>query len=344
MTLTGYKASFSSLSNAAFVTAVVVYLVAVAAYFGGLAWRSRGLRSAALAITGLGAGAHLLALVARAVAAGRAPWGNMYEFSMSSSLVMVVAYLAVARRLEAPQIGGFVLSAAVVWMGVGWVLYADPGPLQPALRSNWLIFHVSLVMTGAGILLLSSVVSVLYLVRHAWEKRHDVSPDTSVTLDSVVPEHVIESAGVEPHGDGPEGLVAAIPGGEALRPEGPGAMVATQDVAQRSGLAARLPSSDTLDWLAARLVMVAFPLWTLGVIAGAIWGEQAWGRYWGWDPKEVWSFIVWVIFATYLHARATRGWRGTGAAMLAIVGGLAIIFNTFAVNLWITGLHSYAGV
>lgn len=344
MRLVGYKATFSSLSNTAFVWAVAVYLMAVAAHFADLAWRSRRLRLAAIGITGLGASLHLVALVARAVAAGRAPWGNVYEFSMSSSFVMVAAYLALARSLEAPRIGGFVLAGAAVWMGVGWVLYADPGPLQPALRSNWLIFHVFLVMAGAGILLVSSVVSALYLLRYAWEKRLGVLGDSRVALDSAIPEHVVEAAGVESPEDVNEGFLAAVKGAVSPRPEGPGAMTALPEGLGRTGLIARLPSSEKLDRLAYRLVMVAFPIWTLGVIAGAIWGEQAWGRYWGWDPKEVWSFIVWVIFATYLHARATRGWRGTGAAVLAIAGGVAIIFNTFAVNLWIAGLHSYAGV
>jgi cytochrome c-type biogenesis protein CcsB len=343
MILTGYRAVFSSASNTAFVLAVSVYLVAVACYFAGIAWQSRRLRKVATVIAALGAASHLVALACRAVAAGRAPWGNMYEFSMSSSFVMVVAYLAFATRFKSPQIGGFVLSAVAIWMGVGWVLYADPGPLQPALRSNWLVFHVFLVMTGAGILLLSSVVSCLYLVRYRWEVRQGVAQDGSVSLDEEIPEHVVESGSNDALDDSEPELISASAGADT-RPEGPGAMTAVQTITKRGGLVSRLPSSQSLDRFAYRLVMVAFPIWTLGVIAGAIWGEQAWGRYWGWDPKEVWSFIVWVIFATYLHARATRGWRGTGAAVLAIVGGAAIIFNTFAVNLWISGLHSYAGV
>ncbi len=341
--MTGHRATFSTISNTAFVVAVAVYLLAVGLHFAGLAWRSGRIRSAAVAVTAAGAVVHLVALVARAVAAGRVPWGNMYEFSMSSAWVMVVSYLAAAGKFESPQIGGFVLSGTAVWMAVGWVLYAEPGPLQPALRSNWLIFHVFLVMTGAGMLLLSAVVSALYLVRRAWEERHGLLPGTAGALDVEVPERVFEV--------GDSGIISgsgAAESGEAMglavRPEGPGAMLARDRSSVPPGVIARLPSSDKLDLLAYRLVMVAFPIWTLGVIAGAIWGEQAWGRYWGWDPKEVWSFIVWVIFATYLHARATRGWRGKGAAYLALVGGAAIIFNTFAVNLWISGLHSYAGV
>ncbi len=343
MSLTGYKATFSSLSNAAFVWAVVVYLAGVAISFAGLAWQSKRLRTAAIGVTAVGAALHLIALVGRSIAAGRVPWGNMYEFSMSSGFVMVIAYLVTARRFDAPQIGGFVLAAVSVWMGVGWVLYAEPGPLQPALRSNWLILHVFLVMSGAGILLLSSVVSVLYLVREKWERKHGISTSMEIEVDDAVPELIVESPAYEQGvGELSDSKTAAL--GVSSRPEGPGAMTAVSAAPYKRGLISRLPSSEKLDRLAYRLVMAAFPVWTLGIIAGAIWGEQAWGRYWGWDPKEVWSFIVWIIFATYLHARATRGWKGRGAAALAIAGGAAIIFNTFAVNLWIAGLHSYAGV
>ncbi len=106
----------------------------------------------------------------------------------------------------------------------------------------------------------------------------------------------------------------------------------------------RLPTTDKLDDLARRIITFAFPIWTLAIFAGAIWGEQAWSRYWGWDPKETTSFIVWGIFAAYLHARSTKDWKGTKAAILASVGSGAIIFNMFFVNLVISGLHSYAGV
>jgi cytochrome c-type biogenesis protein CcsB len=110
------------------------------------------------------------------------------------------------------------------------------------------------------------------------------------------------------------------------------------------GVLERVPSSGMLDRTAYRVIAFIFPLWTFAVIAGAIWAEKAWGRYWGWDPKETWSFIVWVIYAAYLHARATHGWKGRAAAWIALAAFLCVMFNYFGVNTLLTGHHSYAGL
>ena len=109
-------------------------------------------------------------------------------------------------------------------------------------------------------------------------------------------------------------------------------------------LMASLPDAQTLESLAYRLYVIGFVLWTFTLIAGAVWAERAWGRYWGWDVKEVWTFIIWVIFAGYIHARATRGWRGDRAAWLGLIGFGALIFNYAIVNVFFTGLHSYSGL
>ncbi|MFE6506326.1 c-type cytochrome biogenesis protein CcsB [Nocardioides sp. NPDC057767] len=116
------------------------------------------------------------------------------------------------------------------------------------------------------------------------------------------------------------------------------------DAAPSRRYAATLPAAEILERVAHGAAMFAFPIWTFAVIAGAIWAENSWGRYWGWDPKETWAFITWVLYAAYLHAQSTVGWRGARASWFAIAGYLALLFNLFGVNLWITGLHSYAGV
>ncbi|MBO0608799.1 c-type cytochrome biogenesis protein CcsB [Myceligenerans salitolerans] len=104
------------------------------------------------------------------------------------------------------------------------------------------------------------------------------------------------------------------------------------------------PSPGTMEALSFRLNAVAFVLWTFTIIGGAIWAEDAWGRYWGWDPKEVWSFVVWVVYAAYLHARTTRGWSGRRAAWFVVAGYACVLFNFTGVNLIFNGLHSYSGL
>lgn len=106
----------------------------------------------------------------------------------------------------------------------------------------------------------------------------------------------------------------------------------------------KLPTLATLDRLAYRTTIFGFPLFTFGVICGAIWAESAWGRFWGWDPKETTAFVAWVVYAAYLHSRATAGWRGNRAAVINVLGFAVMIFNLFFINLVTTGLHSYAGV
>ena len=104
------------------------------------------------------------------------------------------------------------------------------------------------------------------------------------------------------------------------------------------------PASETLENMAYRVIVVGFAFWTFTLMAGAIWAERAWGRYWGWDTKEVWTFIIWVTFAGYIHARATQGWRGSRSAWLAIIGFTAVLFNFTVVNLFFKGLHAYSGL
>ncbi|WP_430648019.1 c-type cytochrome biogenesis protein CcsB [Agromyces sp. GXS1127] len=121
------------------------------------------------------------------------------------------------------------------------------------------------------------------------------------------------------------------------------AVAATADSLKKSFLAT-LPDSTALENLAYRVNIVGFILWTFTLMAGAIWAEKAWGRYWGWDTKEVWTFIIWVVYAGYIHARATRGWRGSRSAWLAIIGFSAVLFNFTVVNLFFKGLHAYSGL
>jgi cytochrome c-type biogenesis protein CcsB len=114
--------------------------------------------------------------------------------------------------------------------------------------------------------------------------------------------------------------------------------------AEANALLDRIPSGAQLDKLTYRAVVFGFPIWTFGVMAGAIWADEAWGRYWGWDPVETWAFITWVVYAAYLHARATGGWRGVRSHYIQLLGFASLLTNIFVIQTFVTGLHSYAGV
>jgi cytochrome c-type biogenesis protein CcsB len=109
-------------------------------------------------------------------------------------------------------------------------------------------------------------------------------------------------------------------------------------------VADKLPEAERLDAMAYRVNAFGFPVWTFAVVAGAIWAQSAWGSYWSWDPKETWALITWIVYAMYLHARITIGWKGTRATVISFIGYFALTFNFFAVNIFFAGLHSYSGV
>ncbi len=228
----------------------------------------------------------LVGVVSRGLSASRVPWGNMYEFSITGALAFTGAYLAALRKYDLRWLGVLVSISALLTLGTAiTLLYVPSAPLVPALKSTWLVIHVSTAIISGGVFLLANVIAAAYLY-----------------LDNM------ESKG------------------------------------QRKVWAQRLPSLDDLDQLSYRLVAFVFPLWTFSVIAGAIWAESAWGRYWGWDPKETWAFITWVAYAAYLHARVTVGWRGRRAAWLCLLAGSTFLFNYVYVNVWGTGKHTYSGL
>jgi cytochrome c-type biogenesis protein CcsB len=254
--------------------------------------RGRRLGTVAMVLTVLGLLSHAAVLVTRGMAAGRLPWGNMYEFATAVVLVAVLAYTVLALRAPVLRhIGAFVLGPVVVAMVlIGLFLYASAGPLVAALRSWWLGVHVTTAILGFGIFFVSGISSVLYLLRSRYEQK------------------------------------------------------LAEGAAPSASLLARLPSAAALDRTAHRTAVFGFPIWTFAVIAGAIWAESAWGRFWGWDPKETWAFIAWVVYAAYLHARTTAGWRGRPSAWVNVVGLTVMVFNLLYVNMVSTGLHSYAGL
>lgn len=249
----------------------------------------------AIALTILAFALHAVGVATRALSVMRAPWANMYEFSITFSMVIVGAYLVLlAAKKNVRWLGLVLVTTVLLDLGLAnTVLYAESDQLPPALDSVWLWIHVSLAIICGGLFYLGAVGTVLYLFRDSYETK-------------------LEKGGK------------------------PGSFA--------TSVLERLPSAASLDKFAYRINAAVFPFWTFTIIAGAIWAEDAWGRYWGWDAKEVWSFITWVAYAGYLHARATVGWKGRKAAVLAIVAFACFLFNYYGVNLFVNSLHSYSGV
>ena len=179
-----------------------------------------------------------------------------------------------------------------------------------------------------------------------------VSGLTLLTLGTAITLLYVESAPLVPALKSPWLLIhvatAIISGGIFLLANSLAAAFLVLEKMERNGVrsswAQRLPSLDSLDQLTYRLIALVFPIWTFSIIAGAIWAEAAWGRYWGWDPKETWAFITWVAYAAYLHARVTAGWKGRKAAWLCLIAGSTFLFNYVYVNIWGTGKHTYSGL
>ncbi|GAC1408874.1 MAG: hypothetical protein NVSMB57_00840 [Actinomycetota bacterium] len=316
--------SLARLSDNGYYVALSLYAVATALHFAALRGTgSRGLRRIALGVTGAGLLTHLGVLTGRAVAAGRVPWGNMYEYTNVLVFLLVAFYLAfVARKDSLRAVGPFVMLLAVVSMAPAKAVYAPAGPLVPALDSWWLKVHVISAITASSIFSIAFVFTALYLMKERAERKSAMVYGGSTVGAAYAGETSTEGFPID-HLDFDAEYA---------------------DTANVTGVLGRLPKSSTLDRWSYRLHAIAFPIWTWAVIAGAIWASKAWGRYWGWDPKETWAFITWVIYAGYLHSRATSGWRGRRAAVVACVGFVSLWITYYVVNLAIAGLHSYAGV
>ncbi|MDI6100675.1 c-type cytochrome biogenesis protein CcsB [Actinoplanes sp. NEAU-A12] len=236
----------------------------------------------------LGLALHLGTTVTRGVAAERMPWGNMYEYILSTALIGAAVWAGVLLRKPAVRhLGLFATLTLVVLLGAAaLVAYTPVGPLVPALNSYWYVFHVSTIIVSSGIFLVGVVPAAMFLIKNGWDSGKRGFPYT---------------------------------------------------------LGRRVGDAGTLERLTFRLHAFAFPLFTFGaLIAGPLWAEASWGRYWGWDPKEVWAFISWIVYAAYLHARATPSVRRTTATWIAILGFVTMLMNLFGVNLFFEGLHSYA--
>jgi len=251
-------------------------------------------------------------LVLRWLDSGHFPISNLYESLCFLAWGCTLTQLLVERSWPSPLV-----PAAATPMALGCVAFAsfalpdtlqEASPLVPALRSSWLVMHVSVIMLSYAALLVGSLLSMAVL----FTDRGNVLELRSSSIGS---------------GGFRQAQLASV------GPDGPSAQVELSSVA--------MPIAEQLDSLSYRTITVCFLLLSVGLVSGAVWANEAWGSWWSWDPKETWALICWLVYAAYLHTRLIRGWQGRKPAFVAVAGLVVIAVCYIGVNLLGIGLHSY---
>jgi len=324
----------SWLDNASFAVLFVTMLL----YWCGLAFPKvtllPTLGTAGMAVGNLTIGALL---VARWVEGGYFPMSNLYESLFALAWGITAMHLVAERMSQSALVGA--VTAPIAMAITAFATLSLPTnmqgsePLVPALKSNWLMMHVSVMLLSYAALLVGALLAIAFLLvtRGQAVELKGSSVGTGSFRDLKL-HRATQSLPTEPQ-----------PQPTAL---GNTVVIEKLQVAQASTAPVklspqRLTLADTLDNISYRMIGLGFPLLTVGIIAGAVWANEAWGSYWSWDPKETWALITWLVFAAYLHARITKGWQGRRPAILAATGFAVVWICYLGVNILGKGLHSY---
>jgi ABC-type transport system involved in cytochrome c biogenesis permease subunit len=286
-----------------FTMAFAFYFLTAAAYIGNLIFRKRWLGQTATTLAIISSMSLLMMLISRAAESGHAPFSNLYESMSLFVWALTVGYLLMERKYKIKVMGAFVMSIAFLSM----------------LSASLLPYRFK------------SVSPLNPALQNKWKWMVNLlPPDMQKYAIGWLDFHVFTTF---------IGYAAfAIAFGLSimylvkLKNEG----------GSNSGFISKMPESDILDEISYRAIAWGFPFLGIGIVSGAVWANAAWGTYWSWDPKETWSLITWLIYAAYLHARVTRGWKGRRCAWISILGFLAIIFLYWGVSFVLPGLHAYA--
>lgn len=350
----------------------IAYIIAMVAYIAYLAFKKNQIGLAATALTTFGFVCHTIAFflrwkefddimqmgVLRSI-----PLTNLYESLVFFVWCIILVYLIIEFKYKNKSFGAFVTpiaGMALAFIDISGVS-KDIHPLIPALQSNWLLAHVTLSFIAYATFTISFATALMYLILTTEDRKSGAYIFWTVTaglfatimiamaLDFIVlkvmlggKESLIKNYLFKTTFRNPSGLVVGLSCifsilliflmwrfGHVLK-----RLIGSFSI-----------SENILDELTYKNIAIGFPVFTLGgLIFGAIWADQAWGRYWSWDPKETWSLITWFVYALYLHARFLRGWRGKKIAILAVIGFFSTIFTYLGVNLLLSGLHAYGGI
>jgi cytochrome c-type biogenesis protein CcsB len=255
-------------------------------------------------------------LSSRWVVAGYFPLSNLYESLLFLTWTLLTIYIYIENKTRSKLIGSILVPVVLLISGFANLTLSPEmqksSPLVPALQSNWLMMHVSMMLLSYATLIMGSLLCILFLVISRYK---DV--DLKIMDDSSLPLYNIMLDYYEAKLISPSNEVSEL---------------------------GKLKLLQSIDNWSYRIIGLGFPFLTIGIISGGVWANEAWGSYWSWDPKETWALITWMIFATYLHARITKGWEGKKTAILGGLGFFVIWICYLGVNFLGKGLHSYGWI
>ena len=335
--------------NGSLILSIVTFIYGVAGFLYISAWIFRkqilGKIATWVALVGLignTAGILMRWVESYQLGIGHAPFSNLYESLVFFAWVIVLIYLIIERKIQNRIIGAFTTPIACLVMS-----YASlkPGisstiqPLIPALKSNWLIAHVITCFIGYAAFALAFGVSAMYLLKKGRDEEPVIwveiaKPVTLFSMAWLFSRVLFVQSWFD-------AVLVAVP--ICLAFYVVYFLVRNLPEETKARLLGWFPEARVLDELGYQLVLLGFLFLSVGIITGAVWANSAWGRYWGWDPKETWSLVTWFIYATLLHARLMRGWHGRRIAFMSMFGFAAVLFTYFGVNL-LEGLHSYGAI
>nr|YP_010241896.1 heme attachment to plastid cytochrome c [Coscinodiscus wailesii]QTI82811.1 heme attachment to plastid cytochrome c [Coscinodiscus wailesii] len=252
-------------------------------------------------------------LSSRWIVAGYFPLSNLYESLLFLTWTLLIIYLYIEFKTKSKLIGAILLPVILLINGFANLTLSPEmqksSPLVPALQSNWLMMHVSMMMLSYATLIIGSLLCILFLIISNYQEVDLGAIDkSSLPLYNVLVDYYETKS------------------------------LSTSNEISELGKLKLLSSLDNWSY---RIIGLGFPFLTIGIIAGGVWANEAWGSYWSWDPKETWALITWIIFATYLHSRITKGWEGKKTAILGSIGFFIIWICYLGVNFLGKGLHSY---
>ena len=252
-------------------------------------------------------------LCSRWIVAGYFPLSNLYESLLFLTCMLLTIYLYIETKTKSKLIGSILIPVTLLINGFANLTLSPEmqksSPLVPALQSNWLMMHVSMMLLSYGTLIMGSLLCILFLVISRFKEI-----DLKIIDNSSLPLYNIMLDYYEAKLLSPSTEISEL---------------------------GKLKLLQSIDNWSYRIIGLGFPFLTIGIISGGVWANEAWGSYWSWDPKETWALITWLVFATYLHARITKGWEGKKTAILGSLGFFVIWVCYLGVNFLGKGLHSY---